>query len=318
MDNCQSPLMLPVKWQDNKIFVLDETLLPFTEKYLQVASLEDALFCLKEMKTRAFGQVLLYFYTCLLLEHEYQNVEILTSLVAKKFKNARPTFDFFYLAGMLQNFVKQHKISIEQAIIGFIKKFEAFRRRRCGLLAEVLPQKANILTICNINGELIYLHQAMRSRNKTCVFYVTETRPYLQGSRLTFWELQKCGIEPYLLCDAQAAIIMQQKKVNVVLSGADRANTNGDIINKIGTYALFSLAKHFKIPSFAFIQYPHDFDINKVEIEERPPQEVFMYTGLSSEYPDAVYPAFDIVPKKFIRGLSAQELVINDNFYESS
>jgi len=309
-----SPLSFPVRMQGKKILVLDETLLPWEEKYLEVLNLEDALFCLREMKTRAFGQVLLYFYTCQLLEEEYQDKSTLADLVAKKFKATRPTFDFFSLSSLLKKSLREDK-PLSEIIATFLDGFDKARRRRCAALAEVLPQQSSILTICNINGELIYLAEALRNLGKEYRFYVSETRPYLQGARLTTWELQRAGVNTILICDNQVAKVMAEKKVNAVVCGADRANLQGDIINKVGTYALSCLAGIYNIPVYAFVQYPYDFSIEKVGIEERPPQEVFMFLENipDKENIEAIYPSFDIVPQELISGwVGLEELRLND------
>ena len=134
---------------------------------------------------------------------------------------------------------------------------------------------------------------------KTACFYVSETRPYLQGTRLTFWELKENKIPVTLICDNQAALLMKDKKINSIVVGADRATTNGDIINKTGTYALARMAKYFKIPFYPLTQYPRDVNVDDIEIEERPVEELFAYHNNISDI-NAIYPAFDITKKEYI------------------
>jgi hypothetical protein len=126
----ESPLLFPVKLVNNKIIVLDETKLPFKEEYLEVENLEDALDVLGEMKTRAFGQVLLFFYCCI--------IEKLSPLqIATKFKERRPTFDFLMLANLVEK-ISQGK-NLKEAIISFIDGFDYARRKRAQYLASKLP-----------------------------------------------------------------------------------------------------------------------------------------------------------------------------------
>lgn len=290
----KSPLLFPVKLEEDKIVVIDETLLPFQEKYIEVTTLEGALSVLGEMKTRALGQVLLFFYSCVLFEKDVSIDEI-----SCKFKVARPTFDFLFLAKMLYQQI-QAGLSLRQAAAGFIFRFDELRKKRAGYLARLLPNPANILTICNLNGEFIYLYEEMAKLGKSCSFFVCETRPYLQGARLTFWELQKNGICVLLICDNQAAILMKDKKVNCVITGADRAALGGGIINKVGTYSLARLAKYFNIPFYPLTQYPREIDLDKVEIEQRPAREVFMFVEDDCSQIPALYPAFDVVKREFI------------------
>ena len=288
-----SPLLFPVKLEGKKILVLDETLLPFREEYIEVVNLNQAVWVLSSMKTRAFGQVLLFFYSCALF-NSYSITEI-----AQRFKETRPTFDFELLAVLLEREVAGDK-NILEAVNKFIASFDLLRRGRAHRLAALLPNPAKILTICNVNGELIYLYEELKGLSKECTFYVSETRPYLQGSRLTFWELRKNNIPAYLICDNQAASVMKDGKVNCVVTGADRATTKGDIVNKIGTYALARLARYFGIPFYALVQYPKDIDASSIVIEERPPSEVFMF--LEEDYAgiDAVYPSFDVVTSDLV------------------
>ena len=293
--NYSSPLFLPVVLKEKRILVLDETALPFKEEYLEIKNLAAALDILAKMKTRALGQVLLFFQSAILFQEEISPEEL-----AKRFKELRPTFDFELLGQILKKQVKAG-ITLEEAVKNFIEGLEQKRKARAKELAKDLPGKANILTICNVSGELVYLFAELENMGKEAIFYVSETRPYLQGSRLTFWELRKNKIPSFLICDNQAASLMQEKKVNCVIVGSDRSTLNGDIINKIGTYSLARLAKHFGIPFYALTQYPKDIDINTIEIEERQENEVFMFLeGIGSLEYEAVYPSFDITKKEFI------------------
>ena len=275
--------------------VLDETLLPFREQYIEVEDLDKALWVLGSMKTRAFGQVLLFFYSCCL----FKNYSI--GEIAEKFSKARPTFDFSLLGDILES-KKENGLSIETAVKGFIDSFDSLRRNRAKKLAGILPHPAKILTVCNVNGEMIYLYGALKELGKDAVFYVSETRPYLQGTRLTFWELRKNNIPAYLICDNQAASLMKEGRVNCVVTGADRASKRGGIVNKIGTYPLAVLAKYFNVPFYPLIQYPKNIDIRDIEIEERPGIEAFMFLEGDFSSIDAVYPSFDVVENKFITG----------------
>ncbi len=286
-----SPLCFPVRLKEDTIFVLDETKLPFKETYIEVRNLDDSLEVLGRMKTRAFGQVLLFFYTCVL----NQNIEE----IASAFKKTRPTFDFFSLAEILKDTYEETG-SLREAANFMIEGFEKKRKNRAENLARLLPLQANILTICNLNGELIYLYEALKEIGGNACFFACETRPYLQGTRLTFWELNRANIPVRLLCDNQAAILMKEKIVNCVIAGSDRSNKNGDIINKIGTYSLAILAHYFHIPFYVLIQHPKDIDIQEMKIEERPEKEVFLWLKERNLWPKAIYPAFDITPAKFI------------------
>jgi methylthioribose-1-phosphate isomerase len=288
-----SPLAFPVQLKKDTISVLDETRLPREETYIAVRNLNDALEVLGQMKTRAFGQVLLFFYTCVLVG------EIDT--VAAAFKKTRPTFDFFQLADILKRSAQQTS-KVYEAAETIIEEFDEKRRRRAQKLAEILPPEAHILTICNVNGELIYLYEALKEKGKTATFFVSETRPYLQGTRLTLWELREAAISAQGICDNQAAMVMKHGLINCVITGSDRSTERGDIINKIGTYALARLAHYFHIPVYVLTQFPRALNIEEITIEERPQEEIFMRLGAEGPWPEAIYPSFDITPSDFISG----------------
>ncbi|RLC31918.1 MAG: hypothetical protein DRH37_01915 [Deltaproteobacteria bacterium] len=293
-----SPLLFPVTTRARKIFVLDETRLPFDQHYIEVKSLEDALWVLETMKTRSLGQVLLFFYCCLLFEETCP-----VSGIVEKFAEKRPTFDF-HLLGMILKEERERCGDLETAIHEFIARFDRMRRDRAARLAEILPNPASVLTICNFNGELIYLYDEMRKLEKEAAFIVCETRPYLQGTRLTFWELNRNRIPCQLICDNQAALLMKDGKVNCIVTGADRSTTRGDVINKIGTYALARLASHYGIPFYPLVQYPKDIRVEDIRIEDRPVEELFIFLseGTENAYSSvqAIYPSFDITTHEFV------------------
>ena len=290
----KSPLLFPVTLKDDKISVLDETQIPFKEEYAEVTDLDKALGVLKEMKTRSLGQVLLFFYSCVLFEGKHAIDDI-----SKQFKANRPTFDFSMLSQILESQTNKG-VSLKEIVNRFITGFDLMRKKRARALAVSLPHNSSILTICNVNGELIYLYDELKELGKQALFYVCETRPYLQGTRLTFWELRKNNIPTRLICDNQVASLMKEGSINCVITGADRATTKCDVINKVGTYSLARLAKHFNIPFYPLTQYPRDIDVDSIEIEERPPQESFMYLRGDYSKIEAFYPAFDVTKAEFI------------------
>jgi methylthioribose-1-phosphate isomerase len=289
----RSPLSFPVRLQEKTISVLDETKLPLEETYIKVKNLDDALEVLGKMKTRAFGQVLLFLYTCVL------SGEI--DLVAAAFKKTRPTFDFLHLSDILKK-ASQKTPTLKEAVIGIIEGLDKKKKARSKRLAEILPSEARILTICNVNGELIYLSEALKGKGKTVTFFVSETRPYLQGTRLTLWELRRAHIPAQVLCDNQAAVVMEKGLINCVITGSDRSTERGDIINKIGTYAMARLARYFSIPFYVLTQFPQPIDIDEIPIEERPPQEIFAWLEGDGPWPEALYPSFDITPAEYVSG----------------
>lgn len=289
-----SPLAFPVRLQNGCMAVLDETALPFEERYIEVRTLEEALWVLGSMKTRALGQVLLFFYSCILFQDQFSIDDMVD-----KFKTARPTFDFPLLGTLLAEGLEKEK-DVKTAVEHFIRGFDSSMRRMAKILAALLPEPANILTICNVNGALLYVYEELKKIGKEVLFYVCETRPYLQGTRLTFWELCKNNIPCRLLCINQAARLMTENKINAIVTGADRATKRGDIINKVGTYSLARLGHYFNIPFYPLTHYPKDIDVDAIEIEERPAEEVFMFLEGNFDEIDTIYPSFDITRSEFV------------------
>lgn len=189
--------------------------------------------------------------------------------------------------------------------------------------ASLVPASGGVLTHCNTgflatagDGTALAILYAAAAQGKLFHVYVDETRPLLQGSRLTAWELQQRGLQVTLLCDSMAAQVMKEGKVQLVLVGADRIAANGDTANKIGTYGLAVLAQAHGIP-FYVAAPSTTFDLNlpdgaDIPIEQRDPREVIQSFGRQTA-PDgvAVYnPAFDVTPARLITGIITEKGLI--------
>ncbi|MDP1853819.1 MAG: hypothetical protein Q8L26_06430 [Candidatus Omnitrophota bacterium] len=313
----ESPLFNPVIFKGGHIAVLDETLLPFKQEYIKVSGLNGALYVLRQMKTRAFGQVLLFYYTLILeaKKNEITNLKSFSKLsrsITEKFIQTRPTFAFSQLNNELLSMLKNNKeegsfISLIKIIIlTYIDSIQNARRHRARLAAGILPQSARILTHCNVSGELVTMFAEAEKLGKSVEFFATETRPYFQGARLTAWELNRANANTYLICDIQAGDILKRCRIDMVLVGSDRVTLKGDIVNKLGTYQLAILAKHYGVPFYCFVQPPGDTkSIKDIKIEYRPKEEmlVFEKSCLAPKSQEAIYPSFDVVPSSLITGL---------------
>ena len=191
--------------------------------------------------------------------------------------------------------------------------------------ATLIPDGARILTHCNAGGlatseygtALAAVFTAHEAGRRVHV-YADETRPLLQGARLTTWELMQAGIETTLICDNMAAHVMKTGRVDMVITGADRIAANGDAANKIGTYGLAVLAKHHGIP-FYVIAPVSTFDLTLpdgegIPIEERAPEEVTHWMGVPTA-PEGVQvfnPAFDVTPHELIAAIVTERGVITN------
>ncbi|KPK75645.1 MAG: methylthioribose-1-phosphate isomerase [Phycisphaerae bacterium SM23_30] len=190
--------------------------------------------------------------------------------------------------------------------------------------ADLISPGDGVLTHCNAGGlataeygTALGVMFAAHQRGKKFHVFVDETRPLLQGARLTTWELAQAGIDHTLICDNMAGALMQQGKINLVITGADRIAANGDAANKIGTYSLALLARAHNIP-FYIAAPSSTFDLSipdgsHIPIEERPPKEI-THVGSNCIAPADVNvynPAFDVTPHQYIAALITERGVIH-------
>jgi len=195
----------------------------------------------------------------------------------------------------------------------------------CGLT--VLEDGANVLTHCNtgalatggIGTALAPIYVAHEQGRRVHV-YVDETRPLLQGSRLTAWELMRAGVPCTLITDGMAATLMQQQKVDVVLVGADRICANGDFANKIGTYGLAVLAQHHGVPFYCAAPWS-TVDVtlasgDLIPIEQRASAEVTVIGGrpIAPNGMAALNPAFDVTPARYVKGFITDRGIVQPPF----
>jgi methylthioribose-1-phosphate isomerase len=320
MTQKQSPLFIPALWEGSRFRILDETLLPWKVEYITVHEISEALQAVKEMKTRAFGQVLTFLYAAALVSRRYTDQapeplrQQLTQL-AEEFTRARPTFDFNGLLGLFHPWFSEMPAGndagkwIENKIHEFVAAVPRLREERARRAAEMLPNPCRLLTHCNVSGEIVAVAQWCEAMGKELRVVATETRPYLQGSRLTAWEISRAGVKVDLIPDCAIAQVMAGGKIDAVLVGADRSAQNGDIINKVGTYPIAVVAREYGVPFYALVQDPGMLERGgDSAIEERPAAELFQLQGRSLLPVGAVaiegrYPAFDVTPAALISRL---------------
>ena len=200
---------------------------------------------------------------------------------------------------------------------------EAACRRIGALGAELLPSAARILTHCNAGalatagyGTALGVVRSAFEQGKGQMVFADETRPFLQGARLTAWELHRDGIPVTLLTDGMAGWLMKRGEIGCVVVGADRIAANGDVANKIGTYSLAVLARHHGIPFYVAAPWS-TVDLatargDDIPIEERPSDEVVMMGGvrIAPVGVTARYPAFDVTPAALVTGIITERGVV--------
>ena len=182
--------------------------------------------------------------------------------------------------------------------------------------AALMPARGGVLTHCNAGalatcgyGTALGVIRAAVEQGKKLNVYADETRPFLQGSRLTAWELNKDGIATTVISDSMAGAIMQQGKINAVIVGADRIAANGDVANKIGTYTVAVLAKEHAIPFYVAAPWS-SVDLRtptgeQIPIEQRSHREVTHMAGkrVAPEGVEVENPAFDVTPHRYVTAI---------------
>jgi methylthioribose-1-phosphate isomerase len=200
--------------------------------------------------------------------------------------------------------------------------------RRMGVLgAELLPKNSIVLTHCNTgalatagHGTALGVIRSAYAQGKIQNVFVDETRPYLQGSRLTAWELEREGIPYEIITDNMAGHFLKTEKIAAILVGADRIAANGDTANKIGTYSLAVLAQYHHVPFYVVAPTstvdPKAASGNSIPIEERSPREVLTIRGIpvAPRRARARHPAFDVTPAKLITAIITDRGVIRPPF----
>lgn len=300
-----SPLFWPVKLKKDYLLVLDETKLPKKVTYIKVKNSSQAALAIKDMKTRAIGQVLLVLYVFLIVYRKNKGKKILNSKikqVAGRLNSVRPTLSFKYLTDMVLAW-QASGFSLEEKILKFLESLKDKRTNQAQEASKLIDSEDTILTHCNLSGLIPLIGSFCRIQQKPVSFFVTETRPYLQGVRLTAWELYREGFNVRVICDNMVAQVMKEGKIKKVVVGADNLAKNGDIANKIGTYQIALLARQFNIPFYVVCPPESSAESGKdIKIEVRPDKELFKIgkESIASSGLKGYYPAFDITPDDLI------------------
>ncbi len=320
-----------LEWKKNKLRLLDQTKLPEQTFYFDCQDYNEVAFAIKELKIRgapaigiasAYGVVLGMQKIDFKDKDQYQkNLE----LVIETLKNTRPTAVNLFWA--LQRMEKVAKDNLEksfekinQTLLNEAKKIHHEDKKMCEKIgqygAEFLKDNDTVLTHCNAGalatggiGTALGIIFTACAQGKKIKVFVDETRPVLQGARLTTWELKQQGIAHTLICDITSAWLMKKKLIDCVIVGADRIAKNKDLANKIGTYNLAVLAKYHKIPFY--VAAPSSTLDNSVEsgeeikIELRSKEEVINWGGKKTapETTDVFSPAFDVTPAELVTSI---------------
>ena len=308
-------LFWPVRLKGRILYILDETKIPHKIVYIKVKDYREAIRAIVDMKTRAFGQFLTVCYAFLLELKKSRKTNkadqlALLKKVAQAFNQSRPTFPFQEVTSLMLGFAQKvfksptFKRDFIRMVEGFLEKgIRQQRYDRAQSAAQLIKDGDAVLTHCHVSGEMALIGEFCRLQNKRIKFFATETRPYFQGARLTAWELKRQGLDVTLVPDNSVAKLMADKKVNCVIVGSDRSAKNGDFANKIGTYQIAILAKHFNIPFYVLTQPSKKLESGRdIPIEIRRDEEILTFNGkkLAPRGVQAFYPGFDVVENSLI------------------
>ncbi len=305
--------MQNIEYRDGGLFILDQTLLPNEEKLIEIKSAEEAFDAIKRLAVRGAPAIGIFAGYAMALFSKDKDIYPLRDYL----NSARPTaVNLMWATNRIVEAYESGKSLIDEAVAIHNEDIEMCRRiSEYGL--SLLSDGDGILTHCNA-GELATsrygtgLGPILLGKEKGYNFtvYSDETRPLLQGARLTSYELEKAGVDVTLICDSMAGLVMKQGKINAVLVGCDRVAANGDTANKIGTSSLAVLAKYYGVPFYVLGPYSTvDFSCktgDDIVIEERDGEEI---KELYFEKPTALRetkcynPAFDVTDNSLITAI---------------
>ena len=334
-----------LRWSAGELYLLDQTKLPLEVIEEKQESVEQVWHSIKQLKVRgapAIGVAAAYGLLIAIRKQTAMNLKEYLQEIEKKaayIDSARPTaVNLKWALNRMLNSVKIFSGNDSKGLYKHLEE-EAIRIHeedvhlclKMGVNGvSLIKEGMGVLTHCNagalattgIGTATSPMYLAHQNGVQFRV-YANETRPLLQGARLTSWELNKAGLDVTLLTDNMAAHIMSQGLIDLVITGTDRVAANGDVANKIGTHGVAILAKHFGIPFYVACPYS-TIDFNTAEgkdivIEEREAEEV-LHFGLRRTAPEEIKvrnPAFDLTPHELVSGLITEKGIIQAPFAEN-
>jgi methylthioribose-1-phosphate isomerase len=338
------PKIVPLKMKRDKLLMLNQILLPVKTEWVECVDEAQTADSIKKMHVRgapAIGVAAAYgFYLGvrkLINSGKKPNIAALTK-IKQKLDSSRPTaVNLMWATGVMfekASAMVEAGVDNNQFLIKLyndavdIHEDDAKRCMDMSVIGAdyveklIKKDKYRILTHCNAGalatggiGTALGLIRVLADRNKVEMVYADETRPYLQGARLTAYELEREKIPATLIVDSMAAVLMKKKMIDFIIVGSDRISKNGDVANKIGTYGLSVLAKAHKIPFFVIApRSTYDANIKNGEdipIEERSQAEVLECQGHrhAAKVPALNY-SFDVTPKENVTAIFFEDTVM--------
>jgi methylthioribose-1-phosphate isomerase len=336
----ESPYINVIAWNAGRIRLLDQSRLPAEEAYLELDDCPSLAEAIREMRIRgapALGVAAAYGLALAAGRSSATDVTRLLAEMAEAaamLRSTRPTA--VNLAWALERVMGAARGSSTQTEVAAVALSEAKRihqeeieaGRAIGRLgAELIPAGATVLTHCNTGalatagyGTALAAIRTANEQGKRPHVLVDETRPLLQGARLTAWELQRLGVPFTIIVDGAAGEMMRRGRVDCVIVGADRIAANGDVANKVGTYSLAVLAKEHGLPFYVAAPTStidgSTASGDDIPIEERAADEVTTIAGrrIAPEGAPAANPAFDVTPARYVAAIITENGIARKPF----
>jgi methylthioribose-1-phosphate isomerase len=334
-----------IEWTDSGVVMLDQRLLPAEEIYNTYKTHTEVAEAIQSMVIRGAPAIGIAAAMGIALGVKKSGPKTESEMdavfyqICSDIRSTRPTaVNLFWAAERMktvyertrsQGFQAVSSALIQESVGMHAEDIEANRRMgRFG--QEFIPDKAHVLTHCNAGalatagyGTALGVVRAAVEAGKQIHVFADETRPFLQGARLTAWELQKDNIPVTVITDNMAGHFLKEKTIDCVVVGADRIAGNGDVANKIGTYSVAVLAKENDVPFYVAAPISTlDLSISdgsRIPIEERDPEEVRSIKGIpiTPANVSVLNPAFDVTPNKYVRAIVTDRGVARPPFRES-
>src|SRR5882757_5956002 len=334
-----------LEWTDSGVRFIDQTKLPMEEVYVTCKTYVEVADVIRNMVVRGAPAIGVSAAMGIALGVKNSKAENVAALkkdfeqICDVIGKTRPTaVNLFWAIRRMQDKFELLRVrplpQIKQALVDEAVRMHAediAANQAMGRFgATLMPASGGVLTHCNAGalatcgyGTALGVIRAAVERGKKIHVFADETRPFLQGSRLTAWELMKDGIQTTVIADNMAGAMMRQGKIKAVVVGADRIAANGDVANKIGTYPVAVLAKEHSIPFYVAAPWS-SVDMNtpngdEIPIEQRSSREVTHHAG-KQVAPDGVLvenPAFDVTPNKYITAVVTERGIARAPFMDS-
>lgn len=331
-----------IEWTDAGVVMIDQTTLPREENYVTCANYEQVAEAIRGMVIRgapAIGVAAAMGVAIGVLQAHEETLDSEFAQICDTLAATRPTAVnlFWAIDRMKRRFTELRALPISQLRSGLIDEAKRVRLEDIAINeaigrhgAALVPDGRTVLTHCNAGalatagyGTALGVIRAAVAAGKKIDVFADETRPFLQGARLTVWELQQDGIPATLITDNMAGHFLKSGRIGCVVVGADRIAANGDVANKIGTYSVAVLARENDVPFYVAAPISTlDLSLpsgDHIPIEQRPASEVTHVFGVAvaPEGTPVQNPAFDVTPNRYVSAIITERGVARAPFEES-